>query len=151
MDEEIIEWLRQHRALLVGQPSAERLKIELGSAFEPDPNARALVKGRCLERGVPRAVSVTASDVLEALVPHIDAIGEAIRAAIEDAPPELGSDIVDHGVVLTGGGARLRGLDRALRDRTGLPVVCAEDPETAVIQGAGRVLDEPVLQHAVAS
>lgn len=151
MDEAIIEWLRRERSLLVGQPSAERLKIELGSAFDPDPNARALVKGRCLERGVPRAESVSARDVLTALLPHIDAIGEAIRAAIEDAPPELGSDIVDHGVVLTGGGAKLRGLDRALRDRTGLPVVCAEDPETAVIHGAGRVLDEPALQHAVAS
>lgn len=150
MDEAIIDWLRVHRDLLVGRPSAERLKIELGMACDPDPGARAVVKGRCLARGVPRAETVTAVDVCQALTAHIDAIGDAVRAAIEEAPPELGSDIVDHGVVLTGGGARLRDLDRALRDRTGLPVVCAEAPDHAVITGVGRVLEEPGLERIVA-
>lgn len=150
MDEAIIDWLQRERSLLVGRPSAERLKIELGTAAYPDPHASALVKGRCLVRGVPRAVTVTAADICEALRPHVDAIGDAIGLAIEDAPPELGSDIVDQGVVLTGGGALLQGLDLALRDRTGLPVVAAEDPDAAVIHGVGRVLDEPGLQMAIA-
>jgi rod shape-determining protein MreB len=100
---------------------------------------------------VPRAETVSAVDVHQALLPHVEAIAAAVRTAIEDAPPELGSDIVDHGVVLTGGGAALDGLDRALRDRTGLPVVCAENPERAVITGIGRVLDEPGLTLAIAS
>lgn len=150
LDEAIIAWLRKEKALLVGRPSAEALKIKLGSACDPDPRQQAVVKGRCLRRGVPRAETVSALDVHLALAPHVDQIARAIRKAIEDAPPELGSDIVDHGVLLTGGGARLRGLDLALRDRTGLPVLCAEDPEHAVISGVGRVLDESDLQHAVA-
>jgi rod shape-determining protein MreB len=151
MDEAIIEWLGREKRLLVGQPSAERLKIELGTASHPDPRRTAVVKGRCLRRGVPRAETVSAVDVHQALLPHVEAIAAAVRTAIEDAPPELGSDIVDHGVVLTGGGAALDGLDRALRDRTGLPVVCAENPERAVITGIGRVLDEPGLTLAIAS
>ncbi|MEQ1564015.1 MAG: rod shape-determining protein [Myxococcota bacterium] len=152
MDDAIIDWLQRERRLLVGRPTAERLKIELGTAsLDHGTRANALVKGRCLRRGVPRAESVSAVDVYQALVPHVDAIAAAVRRAIEEAPPELGSDIVDHGVVLTGGGARLEGLDRALRDRTGLPVVCAENPERAVIAGVGRVLDEPGLQLAIAS
>jgi rod shape-determining protein MreB len=150
MDEAIIDWLRREKQLLVGRPSAERLKIELGAAAYPDPSVSAVVKGRCLRRGVPRAETVTAQDVFMALLSHVDAIGEAIGLAIEDAPPELGSDIVDQGVVLTGGGALLQGLDLALRDRTGLPVICAEEPESAVINGVGRVLDEPNLQLAMA-
>jgi rod shape-determining protein MreB len=161
LDEAIIRWLGEERALLVGRPSAERLKVELGSAaFDeadprgarvgPDPRQKATVKGRCLKRGVPRAETVTAAEVHRAIVPHVDAIAQAIRAAVEAAPPELGSDIVDQGVVLTGGGARLRNLDKALRDRTGLPVVCAEDPDQAVIVGVGRVLDDPALQEVVA-
>jgi rod shape-determining protein MreB len=161
MDDAIIDWLQRERRLLVGRPSAERLKIELGtasldssSAFglrNSDPRATATIKGRCLRRGVPRAEVVTAAQVYEALAPHVDAIADAVREAIEEAPPELGSDIVDHGVVLTGGGAWLDGLDRALRDRTGLPVVSAENPERAVIAGVGRVLDEPGLTLAIAS
>jgi rod shape-determining protein MreB len=151
MDEAIIGWLQRWKGLLVGRPSAERLKIQLGSATDPEPDARAVVKGRCLTRGVPRAESVTSEEIHQALIPHIDAIGDAVRAAIEDAPPELGSDIVDHGVVLTGGGARLRNLDRALRDRTGLPVVCADTPEHAVIDGVARVLEEPGLERVVAT
>ena len=150
MDEAIIAWLREDRGLLVGRPSAERLKIELGAACDPDPRRSAVVKGRCLRRGVPRAESVTAVDVSRALASHVDAIAQAIRRAVEQAPPELASDIVDQGVVLTGGGARLANLDLALRDRTGLPVVCADRPERAVVAGVGRVLDEPALQAVVA-
>lgn len=150
MDEAIIAWLRASRGLLVGRPSAERLKIELGTACDPDPRQRAVVKGRCLERGVPRAATVTAVDVHAALAPYVEALADAIRRAVEDAPPELASDIVDQGVVLTGGGALLANLDRALRERTGLAVVCAERPDHAVVAGVGRVLDEPALQAVVA-
>jgi rod shape-determining protein MreB len=150
MDDAIISWLKRERALLVGRPSAERLKVEIGTASEPDPRKSAMVKGRCLRRGIPRAERVTAMDVHLALEPHVDAIARAIRAAIEAAPPELGADVVDQGVVLTGGGSRLRDLDRALRDRTGLPVVCADAPDKAVGAGVGRVLEDPGLQAAVA-
>ncbi len=145
MDASIARLLEEERSLLVGRPSAERLKIELGTACDPDLDRTAHVKGRCRVAGIPRSEVVSARDVYRAVAPHVDAIAEAIRNVVEQAPPEIGSDVVDHGVVLTGGGARLRDLDRALRDRTGLPVVCAEAPEHAVIHGVWRVLDDPGL------
>jgi rod shape-determining protein MreB len=141
MDEALVHWLGRDKALLVGRPSAERLKLEIGTAAEAVRATRWTVAGRCLRRGVPRAETVDQVEVMEALAPCVDAIARAIRQAIERAPPEIGADIVDQGAILVGGGARLRGLDRALRDRTGLPVVLADAPEQAVLRGVGRVLD----------
>ncbi|HHO54099.1 MAG TPA: rod shape-determining protein [Deltaproteobacteria bacterium] len=150
MDAAIIQWLQRERRLLVGRPSAERLKIALGTASHPDPSATSVVKGRCLERGIPRSETVSAADIASALAPHVEAIAVGIRNAISEAPPELGSDVVDQGVVLTGGGSLLRDLDLGLRDLTGLPVIRAEDPEQAVAHGVGGILEDTLLQHAVA-
>jgi rod shape-determining protein MreB len=150
MDASILRMLEEERSLLVGRPSAERLKIELGTASDPDPDRRATVRGRCRLGGIPRAEEVSASDVHRALLPHIEAIAAAIRKMVDEAPPEISADIVDQGVVLTGGGAKLRHLDRALRDRTGLSVVCAERPEHAVIKGVSRVLQDATLYETIA-
>jgi rod shape-determining protein MreB len=141
MDEAIVQWLRSDKALLVGRPSAERLKIELGAAADADRSRTAIVAGRCLRRGVPRAETVDQVEIATALAPCVDAIARAIRRAIEQAPPELGADIVDQGAVIVGGGALLRGLEQGLRDRTGLAIVGAEDPAHAVLRGVGHVLD----------
>jgi rod shape-determining protein MreB len=151
LDEAIIAWCKREHALLVGQPSAERLKLTLGAATRPDLSATAWVKGRCLRRGTPRAVQVSARGVCEALQPAIDAIATGVRKVLHDAPPELASDIVETGLVLVGGGALLRGIDEALRARTGLPVVIAEQPLRCVVDGAGRVLEELDLREAMAS
>jgi rod shape-determining protein MreB len=151
LDDAIVTWLRKEHELLVGHPTAEQLKIELGAAVRPQPDATAWVKGRCLRRGVPRAVKVDAVAVSEALRPQVHAIADAIRQALHEAPPELASDVVEHGVVLCGGGSLLRGLDVALRDLTGMAVVHAEEPTRAVVDGAGQVLEELELLEAVAS
>lgn len=150
MDVSVVRLLEEERSLFVGRPSAERLKIELGTACDPDPDRVATIRGRCRLGGIPRAEQVSAADVHRALVPHVEAIADAVRRMVDAAPPEIGADIVDQGVVLTGGGARLRNLDRALRERTGLPVVGADRPEHAVIQGVSRILADPALYHAVA-
>jgi rod shape-determining protein MreB len=150
MDDAIIRMLEVERSLFVGRPSAERLKIELGTAADPDPDRHATIRGRCAIGGIPRAEEVSAADVHRALLPHVEAIAEAVRRMVDSVAPEIGADIVDQGVVLTGGGAKLRHLDAALRDRTGLPVVCAERPEHAVIKGVSRILQENALYEAIA-
>jgi rod shape-determining protein MreB len=150
MDDAVLHLLEHERSLFVGRPSAERLKIELGTACDPDPDRTATIRGRCKLGGIPRAEQVSALDVYRALTPSVDRIADAIRRMVDEAPPEIGADIVDQGVVLTGGGARLRNLDRALRERTGLPVVSADRPEHAVITGVSRILSESALYEAVA-
>lgn len=151
MDEAIRAWLQQHHGLLVGHPTAQRLKHELGSAWPGEVTGSAVVKGRCLERGVPRAVAVRAEEVREALAPRVLAIAEGIRRVVESAPPELADDIVDNGAVLVGDGANLKGIEFAIRHHTGLPVVIAERPAEAVVSGVGRLLEDVGLKRAVAS
>jgi rod shape-determining protein MreB len=151
MDSAICAWLAEHHGLLVGRPMAERVKIELGSALPPSEPTEAVVKGRCLALGIPRATRVTADEIHRALAPSVEAIAHEIRRTLENVPPEIGSDIVDHGMVITGGGGRLRGIDRALRDLTGLPVVVAEAPDLAVVNGAGRLLETLDTRRALAS
>jgi rod shape-determining protein MreB and related proteins len=151
MDEAIIAWCKKAHALLVGRPSAERVKHELGAAHVPDPSKTMWVKGRCLRNGTPHAVKITARGVYDALGPSIDLIAQGIRKVLQDAPPELASDVVETGVVLVGGGALLQGLAEALKARTGLPIIVAENPTRAVIHGAGRVIEELDLREAMAS
>jgi len=141
MDQAIIAWMKREHELLIGQPTAEEIKIDL---------CDLVVKGRCLRRGVPRAVDVCRNDILRALQPQVATIGAAVRKALEQAPPELASDIVDTGVILTGAGSALEGFDIALRQATGLPIIHAENPGRAVIAGAGRVLEEYDLRTAIA-
>jgi rod shape-determining protein MreB and related proteins len=149
MDEAIIAYLKRHHGLLVGFPSAERLKVEFGSAWPDGTESWATVKGRCLHGGTPRAVRVTNTEIRTALTEPIAAIAKAIVHVLDIAPPELASDVLENGVVLTGGGALLKGVDTALRHMTGLPVVVADDPMFSTIRGAGRVLEETDLRRSV--
>lgn len=151
MDDAIRSWLQREHGLLVGGPTAQRLKHELGSAWPGEAAGSAIVKGRCVERGVPRAVAVRADEVREALADPVRAIADGIRRVVESAPPELADDVVDNGAVLVGAGAHLRGIGAAIRSHTGLPVVVADRPAEAVVGGLGRILDDMGLQRAVAS
>ena len=143
LDEALVQHLKRKYNLLVGERTAEQIKIEVGSAY-PEDQEKATnieVKGRDLVTGIPKTLNIDASEVREALQEPVNAIVEAVRIALERTPPELAADIVDKGIVLAGGGAKLRGLDRMLREETGLPVVIAEDPLSCVVLGSGKVLD----------
>jgi rod shape-determining protein MreB and related proteins len=145
MDEAIIQHVKRRHNLLIGEPTAERIKCEVGSAIPLGTPLRAEVKGRHLSEGVPRTVTVTDAEIREALSEPVRAIVKAIREALESVPPELCGDIYERGVVLTGGGALLRKLDQRLHDETGLPVLIADDPLSTVVIGAGKLLSDPEL------
>jgi rod shape-determining protein MreB len=151
MDDAIAQHVRKSHGLLIGERSAEEIKVALGSAQPRDGDAATLpVKGRDLIRGLPRTISVTGAEIREALREPVTAVVEAVRACLEQIPPELAADIVDNGIMLTGGGALLPGLDRLLNLETGLPITVSDDPLTAAVRGAGRVLDDPVFLERVA-
>ncbi len=142
MDEAIISYIRRNYGMLIGEATAEQIKKKMGSAF---PGAEVLemeVKGRSLAEGVPRSFNVSSNEILEALTEPLNAIVSAVKQALEQTPPELGADIAEKGMVLTGGGALLRDLDRLLMEETGLPVIVADDPLTCVVRGSGRALEE---------
>jgi rod shape-determining protein MreB and related proteins len=145
MDEAIIQHMKRRHNLLIGEPTAERIKCEIGSALALETPLRTEVKGRHLSEGVPRIVTVTDAEIREALSEAVRAIVKAIREALESVPPELCGDIYERGVVLTGGGALLRKLDRHVHDQTGLPVIVADDPLATVVIGAGKLLNDPDL------
>jgi rod shape-determining protein MreB len=145
MDEAIISYIRRNHNLLIGESSAERIKMDIGAASAPyngDDGPYREVKGRDLMNGVPREVLVSQGSIAESLTEPVSAIVEAVKVALENTPPELSADIVDKGIVLTGGGALLTRLDQVLRDATGLPVVVAEDALQCVALGTGRALEE---------
>src|SRR5512147_301443 len=149
MDEAISQYIKRKHNLLVGERTAELIKISIGSAY-PDDEIRTMeIKGRDLVAGVPKTVVITDEEIRDSLVEPINQIVEAVRLSLERTPPELASDIVDRGIVLAGGGALLRNLDILIREETGLPVMMAEDPLTAVVMGAGKVLDELTLLRDV--
>ena len=143
MDEAIIAFIRRHHNLLIGEASAERIKKAIGSAAPPaEGNGATLeIKGRDLLNGVPKELTITQRHIAEALAEPTSAIVEAVKVVLEATPPELAADIVDKGIVLTGGGALLAGLDQVLREETGLPVSIADDPLSCVALGTGRVLE----------
>jgi len=145
MDEAIISYIRRNFNLLIGESSAERVKMEIGAARLPDNGedgpCREL-KGRDLINGVPREVVVSQAQISESLAEPVFQIVEAVKVALENTPPELAADIVDKGIVLTGGGALLHRLDEVLREATGLPVVVADDALSCVVLGTGRALEE---------
>jgi rod shape-determining protein MreB len=145
MDEGIINYIRRNHNLLIGESTAERIKLDIGAASVPDQEEEGPyreVKGRDLMNGVPREVLVSQRQIAESLAEPVGAILDAVKVALENTPPELASDIVDKGIVLTGGGALLYRLDQVLRDETGLPVVVAEEPLQCVALGTGRALEE---------
>lgn len=140
-DEAIINYIRRNYGSLVGEATAERIKHEIGAAF-PSSDVREMeVRGRNLAEGVPRSFTINSNEILEALQEPLSGIVGAVRAALEQAPPELASDIAERGMVLTGGGALLRDLDRLIMEETGLPVIVAEEPLTCVARGGGRALE----------
>lgn len=149
MDEALAQHLKRKYNLLIGERTAEQIKIQIGSAYPDPPTAEGPaklrtmeVKGRDLVSGIPKTLEIDDQEIREALSEPINAIVEAVRIALERTPPELAADIVDKGIVLAGGGALLRNLDQLLREETGLPVVIAEDPLSCVVLGSGKVLDE---------
>ena len=142
MDEAIINHLRRKYSLLVGSATAESIKIQLGTAYPQEHRREMDIKGRDLINGVPKSLSLDDSEILEAITEPVNAIIEGIKVCLERTPPELAADIVDKGIVLTGGGALLSGLDQLIREETSLPVTIAEDPLRCVVMGCGRVLEE---------
>ena len=150
MDEAIVQYVKRKYNLLVGERTAELVKITIGSAYPGEEIQTMEIKGRDLVAGVPKTVEITDEEIRESIVEPINAIVEAVRIGLERTPPELASDIVDKGIVLAGGGALLRNLDTLLRDQTGLPVMLADEPLEAVVMGAGKVLDELTLLRDIA-
>jgi len=142
LNEAIILYLKKNYNLLIGELTAEDIKIKIGSAHPLDKELSQDIRGRDLVAGVPKNLALSSVQVREALSETIDIIVEAVRQALERTPPELASDILERGIILTGGGALLRGLDKRLRQETNLPVNVAEDPLTCVVRGAGRVLED---------
>lgn len=141
LDDAIINYVRRNYGTLIGEATAERIKHEIGSAY-PGAEIREIeVKGRNLAQGIPRSFTLNSNEILEALQEPLSGIVGAVKTALEQTPPELGSDIAERGIVLTGGGALLRDIDRLLVEETGLPVVVAEDPLTCVARGGGRALE----------
>jgi len=140
-DDAIINYVRRNYGTLIGEATAERIKHEIGSAF-PGTEVREIeVKGRNLAQGVPRSFTLNSNEILEALQEPLSGIVGAVKTALEQTPPELGADVAERGIVLTGGGALLRDLDRLLMEVTALPVVVADDPLTCVARGGGRALE----------
>ena len=140
-DEAIITYIRRNHGMLIGETTAEEIKISIGEAYAGNEVKTIEVKGRNLSEGVPRTFSVNSSEIEQALAEPLSQIVEAVKAALERTPPELGADIAERGMVLTGGGALLANIDRLLSDATGLPVIIAEDPLTCVVIGAGKALE----------
>lgn len=140
-DEAIISYIKKKYNLLIGERTAENVKIEIGSAFPYENEGELEIKGRNLLDGLPKNITITAEEVREALTDAVSAVVDAIRSTLETTPPELSADIIDNGIMLTGGGALLRGLDTLISRETGMPVHVAENPLDCVVNGTGKCLD----------
>ncbi len=156
LDEAIAQFIKRKYNLLIGERTAEIIKIAIGTAHigedtDNDEDVTMEIKGRDLVDGIPKTLTINAAEIRDAISEPVRAIVEAVRVALERTPPELASDIVDTGIVLAGGGAHLRNLDILLREETGLPIMIADDPLLAVVLGAGKVLDVPELLKEVTS
>ncbi|GHU11070.1 rod shape-determining protein [Alphaproteobacteria bacterium] len=144
MDEAIVNYIRKHHNLLIGDTTAEKVKKEIGTAIHPESSSGRMmsIRGRDLVNGVPKEISISESNIADSLMETVSAIVEAVKFALENTPPELSADIVDKGIVMTGGGAMLHRLDELIRVKTGLPVSIAEDPLSCVVLGTGKTLEE---------
>ena len=150
MDESIIAYIKRKYNLMIGDRTAEMIKIHCGSAYPTEKIPPVEVKGRDLISGIPKAINVTEEEVREALQESVSLILDTIKVTLENTPPELAADIVDHGIVLAGGGALLKGLDILIREHTGVPVIVPDDPLTAVVRGCGAMLDKLELLKKIA-
>jgi len=140
-DEAIITYVRRNYGSLIGDATAERIKKEIGCAYQSNEIHELDVRGRNLAEGVPRSFTLNGDEILEALQEPLTAIVQAVKSALEQSPPELASDIAESGLVLTGGGALLKDLDKLLTEETGLPVIVADDPLTCVARGGGKAME----------
>jgi rod shape-determining protein MreB len=140
-DEAITQYVRHNYGILIGEATAERVKIEIGSAYPGEQTREISVRGRNLAEGAPRALTLNSNEILDALQEPLEIIVSAVRRALEQTPPDLGGDVAERGVVLTGGGALLRDMDKLIMKEMGLPVVVADDPMTCVARGGGRILE----------
>ncbi len=140
-DEAIINYIRRNYGMLIGETTAEQVKKEIGSAFPGSEVREKEVKGRNLAEGIPRSFTISSNEILEALTEPLNSIVSAVKSALEQTPPELAADIAEKGMVLAGGSALLRDIDRLLMEETGLPVIIAEDPLTCVVRGSGKALE----------
>ncbi len=148
MDEAIMTHVKRKYNMLIGESSAEEIKIKIASAYPLDPEQQIEVKGRDLVTGIPQNIIITSEEVRKAISEQVDSIVQAVRIALEQTPPELAADIVDRGIVLTGGGALLKGLDQLLREETSLPITVVDDPLSTVVVGTGKALDNlPILKE----
>lgn len=152
MDDSIVAYIKRKYNLLIGDRTAEQIKIDIGSACAVDPDnvGTIAIKGRDLISGIPKTIVVSEEEIREALSEPVNLILETIKVTLENTPPELAADIVDRGIVLAGGGALLKGLDKLIREETGLPVIIPDDPLTAVVRGVGKMLDELELLKKIA-
>ena len=140
-DDAIVQYVRRNYGILIGETTAERIKIEIGSAYPGDVVREISVRGRNLSEGVPRGFTLNSNEILQALEEPLQGIVSAVRQALEETPPDLGADVAERGIVITGGGALLRDIDKLIMKETGLPVVIADDPLTCVARGGGRILE----------
>ncbi|MDH3504812.1 MAG: rod shape-determining protein [Nitrospirota bacterium] len=151
LDGAITSYLKREYSLLIGEHMAERIKMEIGSAYPLPEKKQMAVKGRDVVSGIPRTILIDDSEIREALQDCLTTIVRAIRLALENTPPELAGDIIDRGIVLTGGGSMLQGLDNRLREETSLPIVTVDDPLTSVVLGVGKTLEEFSLLRKISS
>jgi rod shape-determining protein MreB len=152
LDQAIIAWMKKEHSLMLGEGTAEEIKMSLGSAFPMPKEPTAEIRGRDMVSGLPRTIEVTSADIRKALEEPLHSIVDAVRTTLDQTPPELAGDIMDRGIVLTGGGALLRGLDERIRHETGMPVHVAQDPLSSVAIGAGKCVEEfEALQQVLVS
>jgi rod shape-determining protein MreB len=150
MDEAIVQYVKRKYNMLIGERTAELIKITIGTAYPEKEIKTVDIKGRDLVTGIPKTLEISSEEVMQAIAEPVNSIVNAVKIALERTPPELAADIVDRGIVLAGGGALLKNLDKLLREETGLPIIVAESPLTAVVLGAGKALEELDLLREIA-
>jgi len=141
MDEAIVQHIKRRYNLLIGEYTAETIKMQIGNVMPDPPYEEMEIKGRDFVTGIPKTVTIDANEIRLAITEQVAAIVEAVKIALEQTPPELAADIVDRGIVLTGGGALLKNLNKLLEKETGLPIIVADDPLSSVVLGSGKALD----------
>ncbi len=149
MDDAIVSYIKRKHNLLIGDHMAEQIKVGIGSVYPLEDKKTFVVKGRDLISGIPKSITIDDSEVRDALSEPVSAIVNAIKVALENTPPELAGDIIDRGIVLTGGGSLVRGMDIRLREETNLPIICVDNPLTTVVLGTGKALDELSLLRKI--
>jgi rod shape-determining protein MreB len=150
MDEAILQYIKRKHNLAIGERTAEEIKTTIGNVLPEEPYETMDIKGRDLVAGIPKTLTITSKEIQAAIAEQVDVIVDAVRVALEQTPPELSADIVDQGIVLTGGGALLKNLDKRLKLETGMPIIVADDPLSSVVLGSGQALDNLEILREIA-